>query len=167
MRKLYTIVAILIPLLAVSGLAYGDDDDDNELEFEVDLTGAEEVPLAVDTATTGEAEFEVNAAHTQIKFELEVEDAVAILAVAGAHIHCAPAGQNGPVVAFLAGAVPGGFDGDVEIKGALTDANIVNVACGSTIAELVQAMRDGDTYVNVHSAANPGGEIRGQIEVDD
>ena len=86
--------------------------------------------------------------------------------MAGAHIHCAPEGENGPVATFLAGAFPGGLDGKVEIEATLTDANIINPACGSTLAELVQAMEAGNTYVNVHSAANPGGEVRGQIEED-
>ena len=123
--------------------------------------------LIVVTATSGEAKFEVNEAQTKIEFELEIEDAVDILAAAGAHIHCAPAGLNGPVVVFLAGAVPGGFDGEVEIEATVTDANIINPACGSTIAELVQSMIGGQTYVNVHSAAHPGGEVRGQIMAED
>lgn len=144
-----------------------DDDDDGDLEFKADLTGDQEVPSPVVTETTGEARFKVNSALTEIKFELEIEDAVDILSAAGAHIHCAPADQNGPIVAFLAGEVPGGFDGEVKIEGTLTDANIINTACGATIAELVQSMKDGNAYVNVHSVANPGGEIRGQIAEDD
>jgi hypothetical protein len=64
----------------------------------------------------------------------------------------------------LAGPVPGGFDGKVRVQGTLTDANIVNTACGSTISEIVDSMLAGNAYVNVHSAANPGGEVRGQIE---
>jgi hypothetical protein len=60
--------------------------------------------------------------------------------------------------------VNGGFDGKVQIQATLMDANIVNTACGATIADLVQSMRDGNTYVNAHSPAFTGGEIRGQIE---
>jgi len=63
--------------------------------------------------------------------------------------HCAPAGANGPVVAFLAAPVPGGFHGNVDV--------------GAAVAELVDAMAAGDTYVDVHSPAFPGGEVRGQI----
>jgi hypothetical protein len=67
-------------------------------------------------------------------------------------------------VAFLAAEVSGGFDGKVSIEATLTAANITNPACGATIADLVQSMRDGKTYLNAHSPAFPGGEIRGQIE---
>ena len=165
LRTTAPLLAAFILSMTLAGTP-GLADDDDELEFKADLTGAEEVP-PVDTDTTGEAEFEVNWAQTEIEFELEVEDGVDILAKPGAHIHCAPAGENGPIVAFLASDVPGGFDGEVEIKATLTDANIVNDACGTTIAALVQSMRDGNTYVNVHSAANPGGEIRGQIEEEE
>lgn len=156
-------VLLVATLSAAGTLAYADD----ELEFSAELSGAEEVPIGVITDTTGEAEFEVNKKRTKIDFKLEIEDAIGILGVAGAHIHCAPAGANGPVVAFLAGPVPGGFDGDVEIEATLTQANIINTDCGATIAELVQSMRDGNTYVNVHSVAFPSGEIRGQIRGED
>lgn len=138
----------------------------HDLEFRAKLTGDEEVPDPVITDTTGEAEFEVNKKQTAIEFELEVKNAVDILGAAGAHIHCAPFGENGPVVVFLAGEVPGGFDGEVEIKATITEANIVNDACGATLLELIESMKEGNTYVNVHSIANPAGEVRGQIEED-
>jgi hypothetical protein len=48
-------------------------------------------------------------------------------------------------------------------RGPLTNTNITNALCGATIADLVQSMQDGTTYVNVHTVVNPGGEIRGQI----
>lgn len=159
-RSVIAVLTVLVLALA-AGVASGND----TLEFKAELTGAEEVPL-VETETTGEAKFEVNPAMTDIAYELEVEQATDILAVAGAHIHCAPAGENGPVVVFLAGAHPGGLDGKLEVKATLTGANIVNDACGETIAELVESMRAGNTYVNVHSAAHPGGEVRGQIMED-
>jgi hypothetical protein len=150
-------------LALVGGVAANSGDDDRE--FKAVLTGANEVP-PVQTAASGKAEFEVNRDQTKIKFELTIRNATDILGAAGAHIHCGVEGANGPVVAFLAGQVAGGFDGKVEIEATLTAANIVNPLCGATIAELVQSMRDGDTYVNAHSPAFPGGEIRGQIEGD-
>lgn len=158
-----SVVALLgAVLLIVPGAAHGGPQGFDDADFKAELTGAEEVP-PVSTSTTGEAKFIVDPSETEIAFELEVEEAVDVLAEAGAHIHCAPEGENGPVVAFLAGQVPGGFDGHVGQKATLTEANIVNDACGATIAELVESMEDGDTYVNVHSAAHPAGEVRGQI----
>jgi hypothetical protein len=151
---LFTVIAIATSIYAFNGL-----------DFKAELTGAEEVP-PVGTGTTAEAKFKVNAAQTEIEFELEIEDGVDVLGIAGAHLHCAPSGVNGPVVVFLAGAVPGGFDEDVEIKGTLTVANIVNTSCGSTIPQLVQSMINGNVYVNVHSNAFPSGVVRGQVRPD-
>lgn len=162
MKKLVVAVLVVVALFTITSAAYGG----GETKFKADLSGAAEVPNPVVTATTGRAEFKVNTAQTKIDYELRIQRASSILGAAGAHIHCAPAGQNGPVVVFLAGVVPGGLNGELEIEATLTDANIVNPACGTTVAELVQSMKDGNTYVNAHSPANPGGEIRGQIRLD-
>ena len=158
MRKLLAIAAVALAAMLL--VAAGGDDR----RFDADLSGDEEVP-AVETETTGEARFRANKAETQIRFTLKIRDADGILAVAGGHLHCGPEGENGPVVAFLAGAVPpNGFDGKVTVRATLTDASIFPTTCGSNIAEVLDAMRDGNVYVNIHSAANPAGEIRGQID---
>ncbi len=161
MRKLITLIAAVVTVMALSGVAQGRPGGFHEADFKAELSGAEEVP-PVETDTTGEAKFIVR--RDAIDFELEIDDADGILGAAGAHIHCAPAGQNGPVVVFLAGQVPGGFDGTVELKATVTEANIVDPSCGETLAELVDSMRSGNTYVNVHSIDHPTGEVRGQIE---
>jgi hypothetical protein len=140
----------------------------NGLKFKAELSGEEEVttpPGGVDTETTGEAKLRFNSARTELEFELEVEDGIR---VTQAHIHCAPEGQNGPVVVFLAGFHDKGWDVDGDWIGdaTATDANIftLNTPCGNTLATLAQAMADGNAYVNVHTVANPAGEVRGQIE---
>ena len=140
-------------------------------KFEARLTGAQEVP-PVNTETVGKVEIRFNADETKAEFELEVRKGVR---VTQAHIHCAPKGVNGPVVVFLAGFHNRGWDVDgswVE-NTTVTDANVMppsSPACSHVInnlRDLVQAMRMGDTYVNVHTVANPGGEVRGQLKVVD
>lgn len=155
-------VVLLAALCLMGTSAFADD----EFEFEAELSGDQEVP-PVATEAEGEAEFEVNEDMTEIKFKLKVKETVGMLGAAGAHIHCAPEGENGPVVVFLAGEVPGGFVEEFETEAVVTDINIINDACGSTIAELTEAMVNGDTYVNVHSTDFPAGEVRGQIFLDD
>jgi hypothetical protein len=159
MKKLLTLFATLAISFALTAAAYGQSPGVSN--FRADLSGAEEVPDPVDTATTGSAKLKVRA--DTIEFTLDIRNADGILGAAGAHIHCGEAGTNGPVVAFLAAVVPGGFDGKVKLNASLTGDNIVNPACGETVAELAESMREGGTYVNVHSIANPGGEVRGQI----
>ena len=57
-----------------------------------------------------------------------------------------------------------GHERDPHSHGAtLTDDNIVNDVAGSTIDEIVEEIRAGNTYVNVHTIANPAGEVRGQL----
>lgn len=150
-------MVVLALLLAPGGAIAGGQ------KFTATLSGAEEVPVPVMTETTGEANFRVSKDLTRIDFDLDIEDGVRILAGPGGHLHCAPFGQNGPVVAFLAAGLPVGFDGDVEIEASLDDGSIVNDACGATIAELVESMNLGLVYVNLHSARNPAGEVRGQV----
>lgn len=156
MKKLLIAACLLValPLMATAQPA---------VNFRVVLSGDNEVP-PVATDTSGVALLHVDWARSEIRFDLDIANADGILGFAGAHFHCAPAGVNGPVVAFLAGATnPPGLDGRVRISATLNDGSIILDTCGATIAELVDAMLAGDVYINVHSIANPGGEIRGQI----
>jgi CHRD domain len=162
------LATIVFPGLAGPVTADDDDDGGDGLQFEARLTGEEEVttpPGGVDTQTTGSASFEFNDARTELEFELEVEDGVR---VTQAHIHCGSAGENGPVVIFLAGFHDRGWDVDGDWIGdaTATDANITNPACGTTLAQIAEAMAQGRTYANVHTIANPAGEVRGQIQSD-
>jgi hypothetical protein len=155
------LATLVLPGLAGSVTANSDNDGQ---QFRARLRGNEEVP-AVSTNTRGKANFEFNDARTKLEFELEVEDGIR---VTQAHIHCAAAGVNGPIVVWLGGFHDRGWDMDGDWIGdaTATDANITNTACGSTLAQIAEAMAEGRTYANVHTVANPGGEIRGQIRAD-
>lgn len=139
------------------------------LKFAANLSGDQEVP-PVDTNTTGDIDLQFNRKLTKAEFALKVNNGVAITQ---AHLHCAAEGENGPVVAFLSGSIPGGFDVDGELaEFTLTDANIAAVDADclpsigmsiNDIADLAAAAQEGKVYVNVHSVANPPGEVRGQL----
>ncbi len=124
--------------------------------FRAQLTGDEQVP-ALDTVAIGNAVVRVTS--NGVAYTLVVNNAVDVVAT---HIHCAPAGVNGPVgVTLFAG-------GPVTTNGVLAQGPIlapdVNNACGWVdLDDLVAAMESGDTYVNVHTLANLAGEIRGQL----
>ena len=151
------LVILLLPLLMAANAFAG-----NAVNFNVVLSGENEVPPVV-TDTTGTANLHVNQSLTEIDFKLDIKNATNVLGVAGAHLHCAPAGVNGPVVVFLAGAFSPGFDGKVQLRATLTDESILGPACGANIAELVESMLDGNVYINVHSTEVPSGVIRGDI----
>ncbi len=139
------------------------------LKFEAELAGANEVP-AVETAATGRAEVSVNEDMTQADFEVRVNDG---MAVTQSHLHCAAVGENGPVIVFLFGFIPGGFDVDGTLaEFTLTDANILPAGqdCAipvHDIASLTHALQAGIIYANVHTVAYPAGEIRGQLSGDE
>ncbi len=150
MKKPLLIVVIVVAMLATVSAAYADD-----LKFEAELSGAQEVPSVV-TEGVGEAKFESDG--TSVDFELKWDDLNA--SAFAAHIHCGVTGMNGPVgVNLFAGAM--GTEG--EVKGTFAAPNPGN-ACGwDDLADVLGAMATGGAYVNVHTTQHPGGEIRGQV----
>jgi hypothetical protein len=136
-------------------------------QFASVLTGREEVP-PVSTNASAIANFVLNP-DGSLSYELRatgpIEDATQ------AHIHIGGRIQNGPVVLFLFGLDPEGQDfntGDLIASGTATDADVIaRPGFTPTIANLVNRMRQGRTYANLHTRAFPGGEIRGQIVVSD
>ena len=134
-------------------------------KFTAGLSGTQEVP-PVSTMTTGSARFEFSNDFSELSFQLKVIDGIAITQ---AHIHCGGRGEVGPIIAFLAGEIPSGVmvDGVWISSVTLTDANIMpGNGCGDSMQQLGDALNDsGAVYVNVHSVANPSGEIRGQLQV--
>lgn len=126
--------------------------------FRAHLSGDGVVP-PVDTDAQGQAMFRLNAAGDALHFALNVAN---IEDVIGAHIHNAPAGENGPIVAFLYGdpfAEAVSPDGRF-VTGTITAADVIGL---TGLDALLREMRAGNSYVQVHTLANPPGEIRGQI----
>ena len=107
----------------------------------VTLSGAEEVP-PVSTAARGSGSFTIGD-------DGAVSGSVTTSGVAGtmAHIHMAAKGANGPVI------VPLTKESDTYRAPAGAKLNDAQMA----------AFKAGNLYVNVHSAANKGGEVRGQL----
>lgn len=127
-------------------------------EFSANLTGQQEVP-PVDTQATGEAILVQDMPLNQtIDYFVNV---TGIQAVTQGHIHSAAEGENGPIVVTLFN-----FDSpqtEVLQNGTIAASNLEGPMEGKTIPELIAAMQNGTTYVNVHTEQNPEGEIRGQL----
>jgi CHRD domain len=109
----------------------------------VTLAGTSEVP-PVTTSATGSANITIGADRS-VKASVTAKDMTAT----ASHIHMGAAGTNGPVV------VPFTKSGD-NAFGAAPDAKLTD--------EQYAAYKAGNLYVNVHSAKNPGGEIRAQLK---
>ena len=109
----------------------------------VALNGAQENP-AVTTAATGSGVLIIDTESG------DVSGSINTFGITGsaAHIHTGPVGVNGPVIIALT----------------QTSTGVWSVSDGAKLtSEQLDAMRAGTLYVNVHTAANPGGEIRGQV----
>jgi len=169
MKKKFLIVLLLFTLLTIGVSTVGASRLPHN--FHAGLSGRAEVPPVASHAE-GQATFQLSHDGETLQYRLLVRN---IVDVTQAHIHCGPRGANGPVVAFLypdappAQLIPGLFSGTLA-EGTRTDANIIaqpdSPVCPGGLAnlhDLIVQMRHGNTYVNVHTLANPAGEIRGQI----
>jgi hypothetical protein len=132
--------------------------------FIAPLSGSDEVP-AVETQARGVAIFHYDPDSGELQYRLIVSNIENVLM---SHIHLAPKGANGSIVVWLypssppAQLIPGRFQGTLA-QGTITDADLTGPLSGSTVADLVQEMENGNTYVNVHTTQHPSGEVRGQI----
>lgn len=165
--------------LALAGTAHSDgrdrddgrhhdhDRDGDRLQFEAQLSGAQEVPTVM-TDASGRVSARFDESLSAVLVRLKVEDPSSD--VVAAHFHCARPGTNGPVAFGLFSPGPCQFDGERIKRCVLTNADFTGADCTATtgrpvnnIAALAFAMRDGLIYANVHTVTSPGGEVRGQI----
>jgi hypothetical protein len=123
------------------------------------LTGANERPNPVETTATGSATFELLSDST-IRFNVNV---TGITGVMMAHIHTAVADSAGPIAVtlFTTSTPTGPLTGSLA-SGTFDESKIE--LPGVALDSLLVLMRTGRAYVNVHTEANPNGEIRAQIE---
>lgn len=160
-RQFRTIALVATLAGAATIAACNDDDDDltnpTEEEFTVAMNGANERPTPVTTpanaAGTAELSFTGSGA---ISYTITVQNLSG--PATAAHIH-GPADASevaDPIVTFSnLSASPNGLLG----SGTITTTGVAAVSLDS----LKRLLRNGKAYINVHTAANQPGEIRGQI----
>ncbi|WP_213770128.1 CHRD domain-containing protein [Bradyrhizobium sp. dw_78] len=108
------------------------------------LDGKSENPPTT-SAGKGEADIDYDAATKKLTWKLTYSGLTG--PATAAHFHGpAEVGKN----AGVAVAIPGVTSNPVEGSATLTDAQAADLEAGKY-------------YVNIHTAANPGGEIRGQV----
>lgn len=148
----------LLALTTVTAVACDDDDEDpngppDTNTFQADLTGAAERPNPVTTNATGDATFTATTTGgvTTVVYTVVVSGDLSG-PVTAAHIH-GPAGAEATA------------DPIVTLTVSNTTATTGTLVSGTftATATVLQHMLAGNTYVNLHTATNPGGEIRGQI----
>jgi hypothetical protein len=134
--------------------------EEQQERFIIELTGFEEVPPVNNTSAIGRAEFKLG--QDNIMYTVNVTD---IENVTAAHIHNGQVGENGPIVVtlFKEDTPTVAMTTGVLSEGNITATNLEGPMAGKLLSNLTSAMRNEQTYVNVHTQQNPNGEIRGQI----
>ena len=131
------------------------------------LRGRNEVP-PVETSAAAFASFELNDDGT-LSYELRA--ITSIQDATQAHIHLGARDRNGPVVAFLMPLDTNGVNferGDIIASGVIADTNVIaRTNFTPSVSNLVQRLRQGRAYANLHTIDHPGGEVRGQVVVSD
>ncbi len=177
MRKRWWVVFAAAALAVTAGAVAA-----NDLNFGTHLKGRYEVPMRA-TNAQGQAIFRVADDGQSIDYTLiasNIENAFM------AHIHMTPVGvdpttNNGGIVVWLypstapvQGPLGSGRHDGVLAEGTITADNLVGALAGHPLSDLLAAIADGRTYVNVHTNDGvdgtntgpgdfPGGEIRGQL----
>jgi hypothetical protein len=140
LHRMLTAVALSMTL-AAPGLAFADT-----LDLKADLLASTEVPPNVSRGH-GHLDATYDTSSKLLQWKITYEDLTGPASMA--HFHGpAPVGKNaGVVIPIDASKLPSPIEGSAT----LSDAQEKNLLAG-------------DWYFNVHTAKNPGGEIRGQVE---
>jgi hypothetical protein len=120
---------------------------DQYISFDAKLDGAQQSP-AVTTTAGGVAHFRLSPTRDTLWYNVLVEGLSDT--ITSAHLHNAALGANGPVLVDIGDDIDGN-----TIKGMVTGTQLTS----AIIDELLEA----NVYLNIHTDANPSGEIRGQV----
>lgn len=125
------------------------------------LNGANETPAAINTGAFGSATVIVDMTNRTVTYTVDVFNLPS--GVSASHIHAGAAGTSGPVVVNFAPPVPA--SNDFRFAGTVKDTEFILRPDQGIRSpdDMFQAILGGNSYVNVHSSVNGGGEIRGQL----
>jgi CHRD domain len=170
-----TLIVGAVAVVTIGGtvaVASGDDGSVRRNTVTEKLSGYEEDPLVLSTTGTGEFRARISSSGQQISYTLSYSALEGT--VAQAHIHLGGRHQSGGISVFLCSNLGNGPVGTqacpaapATIEGVIVPANVIGPSAQGIAAgqfdELVRAIREGTTYVNVHTSLYPGGEIRAQL----
>jgi hypothetical protein len=163
MKKILIVVAAVIALATLSFAADNMSDKPmvEKMTFVASLTSGEVMP-AITSEAKGKATFHLSKDGMSLRYKVWVKN---LEDVTAAHIHTGKMGQNGPPIALIKFTAKAGKFSGTLAKGVITDKELMTSYKGKTMQDLLDAIKSGDTYVNVHTKKNPDGEIRGQLKM--
>ena len=132
----------------------------NTVNFTVLFNGGNEVPGVV-TGSAGSGTVSYNTVTKVITYSFSIYNLP--VGATAAHFHVGGPGVAGPVVINF--VVPAGISNDFGIVGTASATDLVPRAAQgiNSWEDFEQALLLNNVYANVHSTANPGGEVRGQV----
>lgn len=178
--KKYLLLLVLVSFL---GAATAASDDDVNV-FRARLRGLNEVP-PVATQATGSFSATLSADGSTLSYTETYNNLNAQILFS--HIHFGLPREATGIMVFLCGPAAGAMGGPPAgtpnppacpdttsgtVSGTVTAANVIGpnaqgITPGADFAKVVQALREGAAYVNVHTMRSPSGEIRGQVQAGD
>jgi hypothetical protein len=156
-----TLVLAIITLVVISGTTIITTQVLG-IKFAATMSG-DQVSPPTDTSVNGNASFRTTTHDTVIKYKIKVAGSSD---VTSADIHLGKKGENGEaVVDLLKDSKKNGIRLGTSIRGNINSSDLKGPLKGKMIAELISAMRNGSTYVNIDTPYHENGEIRGQIDL--
>jgi CHRD domain len=183
-----TLRIALAGLIAVSAATIGthvtagaSDHRDRNDRVRATLVGRQEVPVV---STVARGRFDAKIADDESSLEWTLTYSGLQGTVTQSHIHigqknvkggiviwlCQTAAAPAPAAAGMVAMCPQSATGPTTLSGTVTSANVVAVPAqqfGGDLGEVIDAIRAGFGYANVHTNPSTGGEIRGQLRTDD
>jgi len=180
--KRFTIVAVAIFAIGSTVLVFGDQGSRRFREF---LNGFKEAAAPISTTGSGSFNATINKDETEIEYELTFNNLEGD--VRQAHIHIGYPQNSGGIVLWLCDSSTNqspststpectrddpGDKRNGHVTGTLTAADVQTqtangIAGPADWSEVLDLIRAGRTYANVHSATFTGGEVRSQIDNGD
>jgi hypothetical protein len=156
MKKVKVLLFVVLAVVFAASTCFAM----GEKSFKAKLTPKEETKKPTSKAS-GKVEFKMSKDGKTLNYKLTVKN---LMDPNAAHIHKGMKGADGPpIVGLTFEAKKGKFSGTLA-EGMITDKDLMGELQGKSLDDLVMLIKAGDTYVNVHTGANPDGEIRGQIK---
>ena len=156
MRRVMRMVIAAMFVLGTVGTAQAQ-----VIRFTANMSGNQETPAGIVTGAFGTATVTLDLGAQRVSWSIDVFNMPS--GVNNAHFHAGGPGVSGPTVINV--AFPSNISNDFNLSGSAgpSDVLVRNDQGIRSWDDFVQSLMGGQMYLNVHSAVNPGGEIRGQV----
>jgi hypothetical protein len=144
-KRITVLLAGLVAVVGVVAAVALAKPSMTSMGFKANLDTRQEVPKESGAKITAGGSFTATISGTKMTWKLTFKNLTG--PATAAHVHSGAKGKAGPVIVALCGPCTSPASGTAHISAAIS-----------------KMLQGGNTYVNVHTTKNPGGEIRGQVK---